>query len=57
MSIVNLNKARKDRAKALKRARADENSAKFGRSKQQKKADQKAVEAARAHVDQHKRDT
>ncbi len=53
---VNLNRFRKDRARAEKKARADENAVKFGRTKAQK-----AVETAEANqqasaVDQHKRE-
>jgi hypothetical protein len=36
---VNLNKARKARAKVQSRAKADENAIKFGRSKAEKAAD------------------
>jgi len=44
--ILNLNKARKARAKAQSAAKAVENRAKFGRSKAQKAAD----EAERARI-------
>jgi Domain of unknown function (DUF4169) len=43
MKVVNLAKARKARARADDRAKADANAAKFGRSKAEK-----ALEAARA---------
>lgn len=39
MTITNLNKARKNRARAKARATADENTVKFGRTKAQKAAD------------------
>jgi Spy/CpxP family protein refolding chaperone len=54
--IVNLNKARKAKAKAGREAKAVENRAKFGRSKAEKACD--AVERARIAraVDEAKRD-
>ena len=54
---VNLNRVRKDKARAQKRARADENAAKFGRSKAEKARDQAEVTSLRAKIDAHKRDT
>ncbi|MFK7876675.1 MAG: DUF4169 family protein [Paracoccaceae bacterium] len=57
MSVVNLNKARKAKARADKRAQADQNSIRFGRSKSQKSADEKRAETAARHIDGHKRDT
>ncbi len=53
---VNLNRFRKDRARAEKRARADENAAKHGRTKAQKAAEEKDLERAKSHLDQHRRD-
>ena len=48
--IVNLNKARKARAREEARKRADENAAKFGRTKLEKAQDKAAAEkAARDH--------
>ncbi len=53
---VNLNKARKARAKADKRATADANAVKFGRTKADK-AVEHATETARVQrLDAHKRD-
>ena len=52
---INLNKARKDRAKADKRAKADENARRFGRTKAEKQAEEKAEAAAARHLDGHKR--
>ncbi|ETX26778.1 DUF4169 family protein [Roseivivax isoporae] len=51
--VVNLNRARKDRARADRRAQADGNAAKFGRTKAQKARE--ADDAARAarHIDGH----
>ncbi len=53
---VNLNKARKARAKVKKRAQANENAAKFGQRKADKARDAAAVVAFRTKVDGHKRD-
>ena len=53
---VNLNKVRKARARAEKRARADENAVKFGRSKADKDRDRMMSERAVHKLDQHKRD-
>ena len=53
---VNLNKVRKARARAEKRARADENAAKFGRSKAEKDRDRMISERAVHKLDQRKRD-
>jgi hypothetical protein len=54
--LVNLNKARKARARAGKRAQADENAVKFGRSKAAKSLDKARADKARAALDAHKRD-
>ncbi|GHD99647.1 amidase [Defluviimonas sp. 20V17] len=54
---VNLNKARKARARAEKRAQADGNAVKFGRTKAEKKIDKARAEKARATLDAHKRAT
>ena len=54
MSIVNLNKARKARAKQDKRARADANAVKFGRSKAQKTAEAADNAAKAARIDGHR---
>ena len=53
---VNLNRARKQKARAEKQARAAENSVKFGRSKVEKTATKKHLEAESARLDQHRRD-
>ncbi|WP_449042690.1 DUF4169 family protein [Paracoccus sp. (in: a-proteobacteria)] len=52
--ITNLNRFRKDRARADKRRQGDENAAKYGRSKAERAQDQ--AEAARAAriLDQHR---
>lgn len=53
---VNLNRARKQKARAEKQARATENSVKFGLSKVEKTAAKKSLEAESARLDQHRRD-
>ncbi len=53
---VNLNKVRKERARAAKKARAKENVARFGQTKSQKQADKREQDAAARHLDGHKRD-
>lgn len=54
--IVNLNKFRKSKARADKKAQADENAVKFGRSKAEKAADSATVEELHQSVDDHKLD-
>ncbi|MGX9854922.1 DUF4169 family protein [Limimaricola variabilis] len=56
MKPVNLNQFRKQKARAEKRARADVNAAKFGRSKAEKIRDAAEAEAAAKRLDQHRRD-
>ena len=52
---INLNRARKDRARAAAKAEANENAVRFGRTKAQKNQDTaEAIKAAR-HIDDHKR--
>ena len=53
---VNLNRFRKDKARAEKKARADENAAKFGRTKAEKQRDALIADKAVRHLDQHKRE-
>ncbi|MGH1465490.1 MAG: DUF4169 family protein [Cognatishimia sp.] len=53
---VNLNRFRKDKARADKKARADQNAARFGRSKAEKQRDRQAEKTAKDHLDNHKRD-
>ncbi|WP_264213368.1 DUF4169 family protein [Leisingera thetidis] len=53
---VNLNRIRKEKARAEKKARADQNAVTFGRTKAEKDLD-KARNAQQArHLDDHKRD-
>lgn len=54
--IVNLNQARKARNSVKKRAEADENAAKLGRSKAEKLIEQARADKARAALDAHRRD-
>ncbi|WP_370160735.1 DUF4169 family protein [Limimaricola soesokkakensis] len=56
MKPVNLNQFRKQTARAEKRARADVNAAKFGRSKAEKTRDAAEAEAAAKRLDGHRRD-
>jgi hypothetical protein len=54
--IVNLNKARKDRAKSAAKVKAAGNRALFGRPKVEKSRLELELEKARSFLDQHKRD-
>ena len=56
MSVVNLNKARKAKAKAEDRTRADENAVRFGRTKAEKALEKARADKARADLDALKRD-
>jgi Domain of unknown function (DUF4169) len=54
--IVNLRQARKARERDRKRAEADENAARFGRSKALKALEKARADKARTDLDGHKRD-
>jgi Domain of unknown function (DUF4169) len=54
--IVNLRKVRKDKARAKKAKRADENSAKFGRSKAEREKTTAETELTRRRFEGLKRD-
>lgn len=54
--IVNLNRARKARARAEDAARAAENRALFGRTKAEKIRDSDKAERLKSHLDGHRRD-
>lgn len=54
---INLNRARKDRARAGDKAQADENSVRFGRTKAQKDAERMDAARAARNLDGAKRDT
>jgi len=51
---VSLNRVRKQKARTAKRVRADENAAKFGRSKAEKARDRAQSAKADAHLDDHR---
>lgn len=53
---VNLNRFRKAKARADKKARADENAVKFGRTKGEKQRDRSTADKARRDLDGHRRD-
>lgn len=54
--VVNLNRFRKDKARAEKRDQADANSVKFGQTKAEKRKVKTEAEKAMRHLDGHKRD-
>jgi len=54
--IINLRQARKQKARAEKEARADENRLAFGRTKAEKNLTQARQDLAKNRLDQHKRD-
>ncbi len=51
---VNLKRYRKEKARAEKKHRADENAVRFGRSKEEKQLDRARTEKARRDLDGHK---
>lgn len=53
-ATVNLNKARKDRARTDAKAGANANAVKFGRSKAERVAETTKIEKARTHLEQHR---
>ncbi|MBO9449619.1 DUF4169 family protein [Tropicibacter sp. R16_0] len=53
---VNLNRFRKDKARAEKKARADQNAVKFGRTKAEKDLNRARVDKAKRDLDGHKAD-
>jgi len=53
---VNLNRIRKERERAQKRAEAEENALKFGRTKAERKLEAARAEKARRDLDAQKRD-
>lgn len=57
MKVVSLSKVRKAMSRAEKRACADANAAKFGRTKAEKDADKARADKARRSLDGHKRET
>ncbi|MAN15235.1 MAG: DUF4169 domain-containing protein [Dinoroseobacter sp.] len=53
---VNLNRARKEKARAEKKARADENAARFGRTKAERMLDEARARKAARELDGAKRE-
>ena len=53
---VNLNRIRKDKARAEAKARAAENAVKFGRTKAEKMLDKARADQAARALDQHRKD-
>ena len=54
--IINLRQARKQKARAEKEARADQNRVSFGRTKAEKKQTKAEQDLAQSRLDAHKRD-
>ena len=54
--VTNLNQIRKQKARADRRAEADANAAKFGRTKAQKALKQAQADKARRELDRHRKD-
>lgn len=55
--VINLNKQRKAKKRTQDEVTAQQNRAKFGRTKQEKLAEKRKAETLEKHVDAHKRDT
>lgn len=53
---VNLNRVRKQKARAADKARADENATRFGRTKAQKNLEETQADTARRTLDLHRRE-
>lgn len=53
---VNLNRVRKDKARAEAKARASENAVKFGRTKAEKDLEKARAEQTAHRLDQHRKD-
>ena len=53
---INLNKVRKERARAAHKVQADENAVRFARSKAQKDLSKAKTDKATQRLDAHKRD-
>jgi hypothetical protein len=56
-NTINLNKARKERDRSSRKARADENSVKFGQTKAQKERLKAQAEKIARNLEGHKRET
>lgn len=55
-NVINLNQFRKKKARTEKRAQADENAVKFGRTKAEKRLEEAQKTKAKSELDAHKRD-
>ncbi|WP_090059171.1 DUF4169 family protein [Celeribacter neptunius] len=55
-NVTNLNQFRKQKARAEKRTRGDENAVSFGRTKAQKLLEEAQRAKAKAELDAHKKD-
>ena len=55
-NVTNLGKLRKQKARAAKKARADENAVKFGRSKAEKQLNRARADKAARDFDGHERE-
>ncbi|GGD30760.1 DUF4169 family protein [Sinisalibacter lacisalsi] len=53
--VTNLNRFRKDKARAGKRAKADENAVKHGRTRAQKEAERARAEKAARALEAHRK--
>jgi hypothetical protein len=53
---VNLNRVRKEKARAAKKARADENAVKFGRTKAEKELEKARADQSRKALDAHRKE-
>ncbi|SIS69986.1 DUF4169 family protein [Phaeovulum vinaykumarii] len=54
--VVNLRQARKNRARAEKRARGDENAARFGRDKAERRLSEAQTAMEKARLEAHQRE-
>ncbi|MEX1235517.1 MAG: DUF4169 family protein [Roseovarius sp.] len=52
---INLNRARKERARSHAKTKADENAGRFGQTKAQKAAERAEAERAARRLEEHKR--
>lgn len=55
-NVTNLNKHRKQKARADRRAKGDENARRFGRSKPEKSLEKARADKARRDLDGHKKE-
>ena len=53
---INLNRARKDRARAQRKRQADANAIRFGRTKTQREMDRVEAERSERRLDDHERE-